>query len=204
MDICYDPFSEIFFWYYEIWQRQKKDLSQDQYTGTKIKCNKYQFNSICYSPYHMIPNGNFATCPILARTTSWNHWEMGKEVVNFGAALDARVTPSISAENWRKEHRTQSSITPFRDLDFVLTMSFNLTVTLKQVPAFILLIGTPVLHHFTILCLICLNAYIMWLKQAYRFWLLSPVECHSLIFKEWNPIRCAIHRFILSQRRREN
>lgn len=115
----------------------------------------------------MIPNGNFATCPILARTTSWNHWEMGKEVVNFGAALDARVMPSFSTENWRNEHRTQSSIIPFRDLDFVLTMSFNLTVTLKQVPAFILLIWTPVLHHFTILCLICLNAYIMWLKQAY-------------------------------------
>lgn len=31
MDFCYDPFSEIFFWYYGIWQRQKKDLSQEMY-----------------------------------------------------------------------------------------------------------------------------------------------------------------------------
>lgn len=35
------------------------------------------------SPYHVITDGNFATCPILACTTSRNHWEMGKEVVDF-------------------------------------------------------------------------------------------------------------------------
>lgn len=28
MDFCSDPFCEIFFWYYGIWRRQKKDMSK--------------------------------------------------------------------------------------------------------------------------------------------------------------------------------
>lgn len=47
--------------------------------------NKSVFGLLCFfgSPYHVITDGNFATCPILACTTSRNHWEMGKEVVDF-------------------------------------------------------------------------------------------------------------------------
>lgn len=45
----------------------------------------------------MVPNGHFATCAIPARATSCNHWEMGKEVVDFGEALDACVTAAIGA-----------------------------------------------------------------------------------------------------------
>lgn len=55
----------------------------------------------------MVPDGNFATCPVLACTTGWNQREMGKKVVDLGAALDARVTSSFSTENWRKEDKTE-------------------------------------------------------------------------------------------------
>lgn len=46
----------------------------------------------------MVTNGNFAACAILARATRCNHWEMGKEVVDFGEALDTCVTAAIGAE----------------------------------------------------------------------------------------------------------
>lgn len=55
----------------------------------------------------MIPNGNFATCPIFARATVGNHWEMRKEVVHLRVALDTNVTSSTDSENWKKkkEHK---------------------------------------------------------------------------------------------------
>lgn len=48
--------------------------------NTNAKSNQFFFSG---SPYHVITDGNFATCPILACTTSRNHREMGKEVVDF-------------------------------------------------------------------------------------------------------------------------
>lgn len=45
----------------------------------------------------MVANGDFATCAIPARATGGHHWEMGKEVVDFGEALDTCVTAAIGA-----------------------------------------------------------------------------------------------------------
>lgn len=58
----------------------------------------------------MIPNGDFATRPIFARTAIWNHWEMRKEVVHLCVALDARELSSIDSEMWalkKRENKTQ-------------------------------------------------------------------------------------------------
>lgn len=55
----------------------------------------------------MIPNGNFATCPIFARATVGNHWEMRKEVVHLRVALDTNVTSSTDSENWKKKKGAQ-------------------------------------------------------------------------------------------------
>lgn len=49
------------------------------------------------SPYHVVADGDFAACAILARAARRNHWEMGEEVVNFGEALNTCVTAAIGA-----------------------------------------------------------------------------------------------------------
>lgn len=52
----------------------------------------------------MITDGDFATRAISARATSCNHWEMGKEVVDFGEALDTCVTAAIGAAKQKHTH----------------------------------------------------------------------------------------------------
>lgn len=68
-----------------------------------------------YSLYHVIPDGNFATCPILARTTTGKHRKMWKEVVNTGVALNASVTPFSNTET---EHKTRFPIHKHTNISF--------------------------------------------------------------------------------------
>lgn len=86
----------------------QRQICQIMTRGASVKCIKFSY--IFYSPYHVIPDGKFTTCRVFARTAIWNHWEMREELVDLSVALDAGVTASFHAENWTKEHRTQSII----------------------------------------------------------------------------------------------
>lgn len=93
-----------FFSYCEIWEWHI--WPQDKYCGTTFQrhqCWPPPFSS----PYHVVTNGNFAARAILARATRCNHWEMGKEVVDFGEALDAGVTAAVgAAKEWSTHTKT--------------------------------------------------------------------------------------------------
>lgn len=93
-----------FFSYCEIWEWHI--WPQDKYCGTTFQrhqCWPPPFSS----PYHVVTNGNFAARAILARATRCNHWEMGKEVVDFGEALDTGVTAAVgAAKEWSTHTNT--------------------------------------------------------------------------------------------------
>lgn len=93
-----------FFSYCEIWEWHI--WPQDKYCGTTFQrhqCWPPPFSS----PYHVVTNGNFAARAILARATRCNHWEMGKEVVDFGEALDTGVTAAVgAAKEWNTHTKT--------------------------------------------------------------------------------------------------
>lgn len=102
-DFCWTHALE-FFSYCETWEWHI--WPQGKYCGTTFQRHQCWIPPFS-SPYHMVTNGNFAACAILARATRCNHWEMGKEVVDFGEALDTCVTAAIgAAKEWSTQTKT--------------------------------------------------------------------------------------------------
>lgn len=65
-------------------------------------------------PYHVISDGNFATCPIIAGATIRREQEVGREVIDFGVALNAGVATSIHTEIRKRAHGQRNIDSPVR------------------------------------------------------------------------------------------